>query len=218
MGESSLHIKLKDYFANQGAELEVNIGGCIIDARLNDLLIEIQIQNLFNLKPKLDLLLEEYKIRIIHPIALDKWIVYLPKDKNQPARKRKSPKHGQFEHLFEELVFISNYVTHKNFSIEAFLIIEEEIRNNDGNGSWRRKGWSIFDRKLVDIVDQLLLTQPDDYRQFIPKNTPRPFTTIELAHSLRLPKRIAYKLTYTLRTMQVIKKVGKKGRSILYSD
>ena len=166
----------------------------------------------------MDLLLNEYKIRIIHPIAFEKWIVYIPKEKNKPLLKRKSPKHGQFDHLFEELVFISNYATHKNLSVEALLIIEEEIRNYGGNGSWRRNGWSILDHNLVGIIDHLLLTQPEDYLQFIPKNTPRPFTTIELAQSRGIPKSIAYKLTYTLRTMQLIKQIEKKGRSILYSD
>jgi hypothetical protein len=107
-------------------------------------------------------------------------------------------------------------MAHNNFSLEVILIKEEEIRRKDGKGSWRRRGWSIVDRRLIEVVDRRLYEKPSDFLQFIPIELDKPFTNTDLIESLGIQRRIAQRMTYCLRRMGVINMVGKKGNAILY--
>ena len=92
MSETSLHHKLKTFYAGNDGITEAVIDGYMIDVVKNDLLFEIQTKNFYSLKPKLEYLISQNQIRVIYPIALKRWITVFPKDGNRPIRKRKSPK------------------------------------------------------------------------------------------------------------------------------
>ena len=216
MQESSLHASIKTWFNQDVKQQEVHIDGFLIDAVCNDLLVEIQTRSFYQLKAKLSTLLKNYKVRVAHPIAAEKWIIYLPADGDDAIKRRKSPKHGRYEHLFHELVYISQFVFNPNFSIEILLTHEEEIRRDDGRGSWRRKGWSIIDRRLIEVSDQVVLSSVRDYLMFLPDNLPQPFTTRNLSISLHIPHRLAQKMAYCLRSMDIISISDKRGRENLY--
>jgi hypothetical protein len=119
-------------------------------------------------------------------------------------------------HIFEELVSIPTFIIHSNFEIEVLLIQEEEIRVKDGKGSWRRKGWSSLDRKLIDIVDRELFTNPMDFLRLIPDAIEEPFTTKTLAENLKVSRRLVQKMTYCMRKMETLKIIGKEGNAYLY--
>jgi len=216
MKESSLHASLKTCFTQDVNQQEVYIDGFLIDAVCKNLLIEIQTKNFYQLKPKLYTLLKNYKVRVAHPIAVEKWIIYLPADGDEAIKRRKSPKHGRYEHLFHELVYLSQFVFDPNFSIEIILTHEEETRRDDGLGSWRRKGWSIIDRRLIEVTDRVILYSVNDYQMFLPENLHQPFTTRNLSLSLHIPHRLAQKMAYCLRSMDIISLSGKRGRENLY--
>jgi hypothetical protein len=107
-------------------------------------------------------------------------------------------------------------MAHSNFSLEVLLIEEDEIRRKDGKGSWRRRGWSIVDRKLIEIVDRRLYEDPSDFLHFIPNSLETPFTNSDLVESLGISRRLCQRLTYCLRKMNVLKIAGKKGNAILH--
>ena len=216
MQESSLHASIKTWFTQDVNQQEVFIDGFLIDAVCKDLLVEIQTKSFYQLKAKLSTLLKNYKVRVVHPIAAEKWIIYLPADGDEAIRRRKSPKRGRYEHLFRELVYISQFVFDQNFSIEILLTHEEEIRRDDGLGSWRRKGWSIIDRRLIEVTDQVILSSVNDYQMFLPENLPQPFTTRNLSLSLHIPHSLAQKMAYCLRSMDIITVSDKRGRENLY--
>jgi len=216
MQESSLHASIKTWFTHDVNQQEVYIDGFLIDAVCKDLLVEIQTRSFYQLKAKLSTLLKNYKVRVAHPIAAEKWIIYLPANGDESIRRRKSPKHGRYEHLFRELVYISQLVFDPNFSIELLLTHEEEIRRDDGLGSWRRKGWSIIDRRLIEVTDQVILSSVSDYQMFLPENLPQPFTTRNLSLSLHIPHSLAQKMAYCLRSMDIISISDKRGRENLY--
>ncbi|MHA1951820.1 MAG: hypothetical protein ACW99G_21340, partial [Candidatus Thorarchaeota archaeon] len=91
------------------------------------------------------------------------------------------------------------------------------IRRKDGRGSWRRRGWSNIDRKLLSVIDKRLFNSPKDFLSFIPDSLEKPFTTTQLRESLGIPSQIAQKMTYCLRKMGALEVVGKKGNAILYA-
>jgi len=105
--------------------------------------------------------------------------------------RRKSPKKGRLEDLFSKLVYIPTLVKSRNFSLEVLLIHCEETLINDGQGSWRRKGWSIYDRRLLDIVSRVVFSSPSDFHALLPATLSKIFTSRDLT----LPRRWDLALT-----------------------
>jgi hypothetical protein len=180
------------------------------------MLIEIQTSNFTNLKLKLVKLIQYYPVRLVYPIAKEKWVVRISRDGRTILTRRRSPKHGRVEHLFKELVTFPALVKKPNFSIEVLFTQEEEVWRDDGKGSWRRKGWSIVDRRLIRVLERVNLTNPQDFRQLLPAKLPVPFNSQDLALTLKLPRSLAQKMIYCLREMEVLEVVGKQGKGWLY--
>jgi hypothetical protein len=214
--ETSLHAALKNWYAQEGDRMEVLIGGYVIDIVRDGLLIEVQTRGFSSLKTKLVRLTQNYPVRLVYPIAQEKWIVRISPDGQTRLARRRSPKRGRPEHLFNELVRFPTLVKNPNFSIETLLTQEEEIWQDDGKGSWRRKGWSIADHHLLNVVGSIVLADPQDFCALLPPGLPQPFTTSDLAQALPVPRSLAQKMVYCLKEMGVLKGVGKIGRSNLY--
>ncbi|MBW1785709.1 MAG: hypothetical protein JRK53_03690 [Deltaproteobacteria bacterium] len=217
LSEKSLHSSLKDWYAQPGDRKEVQVDGFHIDIVRHNLLIEIQTANFSSQKRKLSALIQKHPLRLVLPIAQEKWIVRLEADGVTQIGRRKSPKKGNIFHLFGELVSIPDLIKHPKFSLEVLLIQEEEIRCDDGKGSRRRKGLSIMDHRLIGVVGQNLFREPSDFLSLIPIGMPEPFSTEELAEGIDQPRWLAQKMAYCLRNMGALDIVGKNGNSILYS-
>ena len=162
-------------------------------------------------------LLPRYRLRLIYPIAAEKWIIKLPKDNQSPLSRRKSPKRGRYLDIFNELVSIPKVIADPHFSLEVVLIQEEEIRQHTPGKRWRRKGWGTAERTLLRVVEQRVFKSPDDLRALIPTSLAEPFTTRSLATELQAPRRLAQKTAYCLRAMGVIQRIGKQGNAYLYA-
>jgi len=213
--ERSLHAKIKELYNTSDSEVEVRVDGYVIDVVRGNLLIEIQTRKFSAIKDKLFKLMKNHPVRLVHPIAQEKWVVRQSENGEEIGR-RKSPKKMGILHIFEELVSIPTFIIHSNFELEVLLTREEEIRVNDGKGSWRRKGWSSVDNILVDIVDRKLFCTPKDFLRLIPDTIEKPFTTKTLSEALMIPRRLVQKMTYCMRKMGILKIVGKEGNSHLY--
>lgn len=214
--EKSLHTALKEWYAQPGDLVETPVDGYIIDLVHGNLLIEIQTRSFSSIKAKLYALLENHPVRLVYPIAREKWIVRVEADGETQISRRKSPKRGQLIDLFDELVSFPELLKHPRFEIEVLLVQADEIWCDDGQGSWRRRRWSIHDRRLLDVVDRLRIAGPDDLRPLLPADLPCPFTNKDLARALDLAYRQAQKMSYCLREMGVLAAVERKRRGILY--
>jgi hypothetical protein len=215
--ETSLHAALKNWYAQEGDRLEVLVDGYVIDIVREGLLIEIQTRGFSKLKAKLGRLTQIYSVRLVYPIAQEKWVVRLAQDGQTRLARRRSPKRGRLEHLFKELVRIPTLVKESNFSIEVLLTQEEEIWQDDGKGSWRRKGWSITDRRLLNVMDKIVFTDPKDFHALLPPDLPQPFTTYDLAQTLSLPRSLSQKMVYCLKEMDLLQVVGRQRKGLLYT-
>jgi hypothetical protein len=213
--ESSLHSALKEWYARPGDMLEHQIDGYQIDIVRSGSLIEIQTGNFASLKLKLANLLTHHKVRVIYPIAVDRWIRRITVD-DAPVGRRKSPKHGRLEELFSELLYIPHVALDPNFSLEVAMIREEVVWRDDGKGSWRRRRWSVADRLLLEVVERHEYCSLEDYLCLLPTEMPQPFTNQDLSQWLNVAPRLAQKMTYCLRRMNAIELSGKRGRANLY--
>jgi hypothetical protein len=216
LSEGSLHAALKHWYAQPGDQLEVPVDGYVIDLVREDLLIEIQTGGFATIKYKLLDLVKRHPVRLIYPIARHKWIVRQSPDGSEVLGRRKSPVRGAATDLFRELVSFPGLVRRANFALELVFVQEEEVRRQDGKGSWRRRGWSIHDRRLLAVEERVLLPFSAGYRALIPPDLPQPFTSRDLGEALGLRQRLAGQMAYCLRKMAVLDVVGKQGHAYLY--
>ena len=215
MTEYSLHSAIKHWYSLPNDEIEVNIGGFVVDITRGNLLIEIQTKNFSAIKKKVEKMAKGHSVRLVYPIAKQKWIVHITPS-GEILSRRKSPKRGRLVDLFNELVHLPDMINSKNFSLEVLLIKEEEIRCDDGRGSWKRRGVSIRNRKLIDVVERVLFRDEKDFLRFLPSELFEPFTNRDLSRSIGVSINLARKITYCLRKMDVIAEDGKRGRELLF--
>ncbi len=213
--EKSLHSSIKQWYAMPGDRLEVKVDKYIIDLVREDSLIEIQTRNFSAIGNKLRALALYNKVTLVHPIAIEKYIVTMEETEKVISR-RKSPKKGKLVDLFDELVRIPDLIAQENFILEILMTKEEEIRCKDGKGSWRRKGISIVDRKLVQVVEKVIFKEAKDFMRFLPEELPRDFTNKDLAKMLKITIYKARKVTYCLKKIMIIKEVGKIRNELIF--
>ena len=216
LNEKSLHASLKEWYAQPGDQFEVAVDGFVIDIVRDDLLLEIQTSNFASIKSKLKDLVGVQRIRLVYPIAQEKWIVKLAKGNSVGFTRRKSPKRGRVEDLFWEMVSFPQMLANPNFSLEVLMIREEEVRRYDGKRKWRRRGWVIEERRLVEVEDQRLFEEPADWRALVPEKLGGSFTTRELAETMGTGRQLAQKMAYCLRKVGVVGLIGRQERANLY--
>jgi hypothetical protein len=71
-------------------------------------------------------------VRLVYPIAKEKWIVRKTGSGKKVIGRRRSPKFGRLSDLSKELVSIPDLINHDNQVLKIALIQEEEIRHADG--------------------------------------------------------------------------------------
>jgi len=215
--EKPLHAALKKWYAGPGDQFEAEVDGYVIDILQDRKLVEIQTRNFAAIKSKITDLITRHPIRVVYPIAKEKWIVKLPKDGVGLSKRRKSPHKGQITEIFKELVSFPELLKSPNFSLEVLMIQEEEVRRYIGTGRWRKQGWAVEERRLLGVLESHLFEDPKSFQKLISPGLPDRFTTQELADTLGEPRWIAQKVAYCARKMDIIQKVGKCGRSYIYT-
>ena len=215
LNEKPLHASLKQWYAQPGDRFEVAVDGFVIDIVRDRNLLEIQTGNFSAIKSKLTKLVHAHSVRVIYPIAQEKWLVKLPKEPHQPSTRRKSPKKGRVEDLFREMVSLPQLILNPNFSLEVLIIQEEEVRHFKEKRRWRRNGWCTKERRLLNVVERHLLQTPADWLAFLPQGI-ETFTTKDMADATGMPRDLAQKMAYALCRAKLIELIGKQGRSNLY--
>ncbi|MBN1525411.1 MAG: hypothetical protein JW904_13060 [Spirochaetales bacterium] len=215
--ERSLHAALKELYLPPGAQQEVKLGRIVVDIlAAPDCIFEIQTRGLGKLRRKLENLLEKYRVTIVYPVAAEKTILLYDKHGEKLVSKRKSPKKNSLSDIAFECAGIREYIGHRNLYIEVVFTREEEIRHDDGKGSWRRKGKTITDRKLVDIKEKHVFHDKKDFLKLLPSPCPRNFTNRKLASRLKIHVSRAQQITYLLRSLGLLAVKGKQGNSFIF--
>ena len=206
---------MKSEYKGKNDKTEQKLEGYIIDIVRKTGLVEIQTKHFLKIKSKLRKLLDKHKIKLVYNIPSIKWIIKVDENDNIISR-RKSTKKGNLFHLFDELIYLVDIISNPNFSLEIVITEEEEIRRDDGKGSWRRKGISIIDRKLHRIIEKIKMDKKGDYLKILPGSIKEPFSTKDIACELGISIYLARKILYFYKKVNIIKYIGKKGNLLLY--
>ena len=213
--EQHLHAALKEWYREDGDVAEAGVEGFVIDLVRDDLLIEIQTRGFSAMRRKLDRLLDGHQIRLVHPIASEKWIRKIDDSGTEVSRK-KSPKRGIAADVCAELVSFPSLLSHPNLTLEVLLVQEEEVRRPDP-GAWRRKGWRVAERRLLGILERVEFEEPEDLLGLLPGDLPDPFTTADVAKGLGRTRHLAQEVAYCLREAGVLAVTGRSKTGIEYA-
>jgi len=220
--ETSLHRALKERFGTlNGGRCEVAVNGFRIDAVAEDgALIEIQSGSLGALKPKLKSLLPSHRVRVVRPMVLQRTIVRRDRLDGPDLSRRRSPKRGVLDDVFDDLVGLASLLSDPNLTVELLGVAVEEIRaaGRPRHRRGRGRGHVVLDRRLDSILASETIARGVDLWNLLPLEFPRfePFTTADLARKLGRPLFFAQRVAYCLRLAGAARMVGKRGNSLIY--
>lgn len=217
LNEGHLHASLRAHYAQPGDEIEARVDGYIVDILRGDLIIEVQTANFSSIARKIRDLVTRHRVRLVHPIPRDRWIVKMPQRSGERASRRKSPRHLDVIDVFCELVSFPELIDHPNLQLDVVLTAEEEVRSFQPGKRWRRRGWVTVERRLVQVYETVSLRHRTDYAWVIPAGLPDAFLTSDMATQLGCSREVAQKVAYCLRNGGLIEKVGARGNSIVYA-
>lgn len=203
LNEGSLHAALKERYAQPGDEFEVSMEGFVIDIvrerdRPRELLIEIQTSSFGAMGKKLDRLLSQRRILLVHPIAVESVL------HKQGARPRRSPKRGTIYSLFDELVSIPTMLDHPNLELEVVLVRVAKHQVKDPKARRGRGGFRTTDRTLEAVLETHRFRNVKDLRRLLPKGLPEVFTTLDLAETGVVSRIQAQRLAYCFKACGLI--------------
>ncbi len=215
--EGPLHAALKAMLAAPGDRLEVPVGRFVIDlVRADGELVEVQTGGFGPLGPKLDALLDEHRMRVVHPVAAERRIVRVD-GHGQVISVRRSPKRGIALDIFDRLVSLPSLLTHPNLTLEVLLLREDHVRApSPVRSARRRRTADPGERRLVEVLERVELAGPEDLSGLLPELPAEPFTTRDLAASIPCRLLLAQRIVYCLRAAGVLEPAGRRGRAPLY--
>jgi hypothetical protein len=214
--EGPLHAAVKALLAERGDRLEVPVGRFVIDlVRTDGELVEVQTGGFGALGNKLDALLDAHRIRVVHPVAAERRIVRVD-EHGEVLGTRRSPKRATTVAVFDKLVAFPTLLSHPNLTIEVLLLREDHIRRPQPTTA-RRRTRDPGERRLVEVLDRVVLRTPEDILAALPALPVEPFSTRELAARLRCSTLLAQRTLFCLRAIGLVEPAGKRGRAPLHT-
>ena len=213
--EGPLHAAIKDWYARPGDRAEVPYSGFVIDLVRGDELIEVQTAGFHRLKAKLDALLDAHPMTIVHPVCAQRRIVRVDAN-GEVVAARRSPLRGNVLDVCAELVSFPSLLTHPNLRVDVVLCSEDHVRGPEPvvrRGRRRDPG----QRRLTAVIEVVRVETPADLAALLPAALAEPFTTRDVAVTLKLPAVLARQVVYCLRESGVLAATGRTGRAPAYA-
>jgi hypothetical protein len=214
--ETTLHRQLKEFYCGDVRAREVCVADYRIDAVVDGQLIEIQLASLGALKRKVPILLKQFSVVVVKPLAAHKTILRRDRKNGPIASRRVSPRHETLLDVFQDLVHFVEVFPHPRLTLEVLLTEQEEERIRRTRRRRWGKDFRVADRRLIGIHSRHVLRTAGDLSRFLPDSLPEPFTTADLARAATIPRWLAQKMAYCLRRVAAIELAGKRGNALLY--
>lgn len=216
LSEKTVHAILKNYYEPDEGRQEIPIENYVADIYKDGEIIEIQTRQFHKMRDKLSAFLPLYPVTVVYPIPREKWVIWIDEETGEFSKKRKSPAKGSGYNAFKELYKIKMFLKNPNLRLKLVLLDMEEYRLLNGWSRDRKKGSHRYDRIPTKLVEEIEITCPEDYMQFVPYDLPEKFTTGDFAKAAHIRTETAQVTVNILYYMDVIKRVGKQGKSYLY--
>ncbi len=216
LSEKTLHAFLKHYIEPNAIYHEIKVKGKVCDIYDGVHITEIQTRQLFKLKSKLDVFLEEASVTIVYPIPYIKHLSWIDLDTGEVSKPRKSPKVGSEIDCVTELYSIKEYLNHPNLSIKLLFFNLHETRYLNGWSTDKKKGSHRADRRPTEFIKEVTLDSPEDFDVLLPIDINEPFTSATLKKTFKVSSKKAQACLNVLSSLNRIEEIGKEGRYKAY--
>ncbi len=213
LGEKTLHLALKYYFAPDPDTHEKKLGGFIADAVTEDGVFEIQTRGLSRLKPKLAAFLPLCPVTVVHPVAVNKQLFRVDAY-GELLSQRRSPKHESVYTAMREIYTLRDFIGQEGFQICICAVDLAEYSVLAGK-SRRQK----LDRVPLALRELYMLQTAGDYAALLPETGLDAFTVEELAERIHAPEmqtRLFISLLVRMGILAEAERIGRKKRWLRY--
>jgi hypothetical protein len=216
LGEKTVHSVMKSYLSPNTITHEIKVGGFVADICTGNEIIEVQTRNFDKLRRKLEAFLAIAPVTIAYPIPSIKWIRWVNPQTGEISPPRKSPKVGKPYSIFPELYKIKNYLIDPNLNLKILMINLEEYRFLDGWSQDKKKGSTRCDRIPIELVEEISITNTEEYQLLIPDTLDEEFTVRDYRKATGLALHQAQTALHVLHYVGAVDRVGKKGNAFIY--
>ena len=214
--EKPLHATLKWWLDDNPAHHEICLPcGKVADIFDGTAVTEVQTGSFSPLRKKLEVLLPDYPVTVVHPVVRRKYVTWIDPETGETAPPHKSPRVGSFTDGGKELIYLLPLLGHPNLTIRLVLIDAEEQRLADGWGNEGKRGSHRAVMLPLTVEDTLTLACPADYAALVPANLPEAFTATQFGKAARLQGRKLWAALKVLVERGVLTR-EKEGREYLY--
>ena len=215
--EKPLHAILKWWLDDNPAHHEIPLPcGKVADIFDGTAVTEVQTGSFSPLRKKLEVLLPDYPVTVVHPVVRRKYLTWIDPETGETTPARRSPRVGSFTDGGKELVYLLPLLSHPNLTVRLVLMDAEEQRLADGWGSGGKRGSHRAVLLPLSVEDTLTLTCPADYAALIPAALPDTFTAAEFGKAAKMQGRNLNGTLKVLLDRGVITRTGKEGNAWIY--
>ena len=219
LNEKSIHAALKKYFCEDTLKHEQRIKGFVADI-LDDetkTITEIQTRDFNKISSKLSVYTPDFKVNVVYPVNKVKYINWVDPDSGEILERRKSPTRDNKYNIFKELYKIRHHLDNEHISFIIVLLETEEYKYLDGYGPNGKNRATKIDKVPVKILEEIKFDINCGLEQFIPDNIPKTFTSKDFSKLAHCKIELAQTALLILTDLGIVTRIGKQGRSILYS-
>jgi len=215
LGEGTLHLVLKNYISANRENQEIKYKGKYIDVLLDGKAYEVQTRSFGSLKSKLKTFLPELPVTIVFPAIMEKRIAWTDPETGELTPCRKSPKKESVYSIFNELIYIKDFLSNQNLSFCVFLLGADETKLLCGYSADKKKGSVRLNRVPTDLFSVEYFETSKDFIKLLPDT--EEFTVKSLASHAKITPDLARKMIYCLCHADIIKHTHTEKREKFYS-
>lgn len=216
LGERTLHLAMKYFYEPDETRHERKLQGYIADVFSDCGVVEIQTTRIDRLARKVEAFLPVSDVRIVCPIAVEKWIVWVEPVSGAIGERRRSPAAARPLETVAELYALKPYLGDPALSVDIVCLGVEEYRLLDGYGENKKRRATKYEKIPVALTEILRLETAADFARLLPEYLPEPFSSRELGAAARIRVRDAQKALNVLHGVGAVTRVGKRGNTYLY--
>ena len=216
--EKPLHATLKWWLDDNPAHHEIPLpGGKVADIYDGVTVTEVQTGSFTPLRKKLEVLLPDYPVTVVHPLVRRKYLTWIDPDTGEATPARKSPRVGSYADGGKQLIYILPLLSHPNLTVRLVLIDAEEQRLADGWGNGGKRGSHRAVLLPLSVEGVLDLTCPADYAALIPATLPQRFTAAQFGKAAKMQGRHLGGTLKVLLDRGVLTRTEKQGNAWVYA-
>ena len=215
--EKPLHATLKWWMDDNPAHHEITLPcGKVADIFDGTTVTEVQTGSFTPLRKKLEVLLPDYPVTVVHPLVRRKYLTWIDPDTGETSPARKSPRVGSFTDGGKQLIYLLPLLSHPHLTLRLVLIDAEEQRLADGWGNGGKRGSHRAVLLPLSVEDVLDLKVPADYAALIPPDLPHRFTAARFGKAAKMQGRNLNGTLKVLLDRGVITREKKEGNAWIY--